>query len=177
MRHLVAQVHHYTAARRHSGNSGVCRPEHPPPTAYWHQGRRPFFFKKDKKERHERNPAALEPWAGTVVESNANETTPFLRMARSTRFLRVRRGQGTSRQKWTNWLFHRRSSHLRLSQVLSSRYGSPQNFRLLTALDCSLKYRVPSALGLSQASQARHKIESILLHSSTVINAIARAVI
>ena len=33
------------------------------------------FFLKDEEERHERNPAALEPWAGTVVESNSNETT------------------------------------------------------------------------------------------------------
>ena len=33
-----------------------------------------MFFLKNEKERHERNPS-LEPWAGTVVESNANETT------------------------------------------------------------------------------------------------------
>ena len=104
---------------------------------------------------------------GLVLWSNRMQTRrhSFLRMASSTRFLRVRRGQGTSRQKWTNRLFHRRGSHLRLCQVISSRYGSPQNFRLLTVLDYSLRYRVPSALGLSQASQAQHKIESILLDS------------
>ena len=33
-----------------------------------------MFFLKNKIERHERNPS-LEPWTGTVVESNANETT------------------------------------------------------------------------------------------------------
>ena len=33
-----------------------------------------MFYLKNEKERHERNPS-LEPWAGTVVESNANETT------------------------------------------------------------------------------------------------------
>ena len=35
-----------------------------------------MFFLKKEKERHERN-AALEPWAGAMVESNANETTPL----------------------------------------------------------------------------------------------------
>ena len=33
-----------------------------------------MFFLKNEIERHERNPS-LEPWAGTVVELNANETT------------------------------------------------------------------------------------------------------
>ena len=33
-----------------------------------------MFFLKNEIERHERNPS-LEPWTGTVVESNANETT------------------------------------------------------------------------------------------------------
>ena len=65
------------------------------------------------------------------------------------------------------------------SQLLQSSFlkiRKPKNFRLLIALDCSLRYRIPSALGSSQASQAQTKIENILSYFLMATDAIERGV-